>query len=104
MSELNKFYRVEYQQMGIYEAVEKYCPRGDQRRNNKPDGSWLPKVGKDYPGAKSYWTELGFKKYQDSGLMNWHYSVLPEREQIKIIKKNISQAFIYQDEYQVVVV
>jgi len=48
---------------GIFEAVDIDCPRLDPRRNLKPDGSWLPKVGEKYKGAVSYWTPLGLQKY-----------------------------------------
>jgi hypothetical protein len=46
------FYRFLSGERGIYEAVDIDCPKDiDERRKNKPDGSWLPKVGQKYPGA-----------------------------------------------------
>lgn len=71
-----KIYRFVCDDIGIYEAVDKNCSRDDKRRDGKPDGSWLPKVGEKYPGAISFWTEKGLKKYHRSGLRDWHYSVV----------------------------
>jgi len=55
---MNRFYRFEVEtnnsSVGIYEAVDRDCSRDDIRRQKKPDGSWLPKVGMDYPGAISF--------------------------------------------------
>jgi putative hydrolase of the HAD superfamily len=68
-------YRFEANGLGIYAAVERDCPRDDGRRNGKPDGSWLPRVGPKYPGAISLFTETGLAKYWGSGLMHWHASV-----------------------------
>jgi len=98
-----KVYRVEFNHIGIYNAVEKYCPGDDERRKDKPDGSWLPRVGEKYLQAKSFWTEKGFKKYQEFGLMDWHQSVLPKGQKIKTLKIKLSKQILYQDKYQVIV-
>ncbi|MFA6898260.1 MAG: hypothetical protein WC250_02540, partial [Candidatus Paceibacterota bacterium] len=86
-SESEKFYRIVVGDVGVYEAVEKDCPRNDPRRGNKPDGSWLPKKGLDYPGAISYWTEYGLRKYRESGLMSWHASVVNGKTHIITINR-----------------
>lgn len=97
----NKFYRVTCDGIGIYEAVDKYCKKEDERRKNKPDGSWLPKVGVDFPGKVSFWTEKGFKKYQESGLFDWHKSVV--EGEIKIIEINHKpENILYEDDYQII--
>ena len=57
---MNEYYRFVIGEIGIYDKVEKDCPKNDLRRNNKPDGSWLPKVGIDYLGAISFWTNKGW--------------------------------------------
>jgi hypothetical protein len=96
------FYRVTVGGKGIYEAVDRDCPKGDIRRKNKPDGSWLAKVGKKYPGAVSYWTEVGWKKYQDSGLFSWHASVCKSSPVVEKVEE-LSGRVVYQDQLQVLV-
>ena len=94
------FYRFLVHGTGIYEAVEGECPRTDLRRSNKPDGSWLPRVGTKYPGAISFWTEFGLEKYLQSGLQEWHRSVVSQPLTIAYTE-NISIP-LYADEYQVI--
>jgi len=96
------FYRVTVEGKGIYEAVDRYCPENDPRRKNKPDGSWLPKVGMKYPGAISFWTEDGWKKYQESGLFDWHKSVCGIKAEVQRITK-LPGEVVYQDTLQVIV-
>jgi 8-oxo-dGTP diphosphatase len=86
--------------LGIYEAVEHDCPRTDLRRQNKPDGSWLPRVGGQFPGAISFWTNFGLEKYLMSGLQEWHRSVLNQPLSLHLASK-IEQP-IYKDQYQVI--
>lgn len=95
------FYRFLSRQKGIYEIVDRDCPRDDERRQNKPDGSWLPKVGVNYPGAISFWTDFGVKKYIESGLMKWHTSVVKDPVTVVIVK--LPQGVLYKDEYQIIV-
>ena len=95
------FYRVTVEGKGIYEAVDEHCPKDDPRRATKPDGSWLNKVGHKYPGAISFWTEEGYRKYCESGLAAWHASVVEgevETEEFEEPLKNI----LYKDEYQLI--
>jgi hypothetical protein len=80
------FIRLESDGMGIYEAVEKHCPRTDPRRENKPDGSWLPRVGHNYPGAISFWKPAGLEKYSSSGLKEWHAGVVPSVQKHRDLK------------------
>jgi hypothetical protein len=86
--------------VGIYEAVERDCLRNDPRRLNKPDGSWLPKKGLYYPGAVSFWTNFGLKKYFDSGLLEWHISVVKGNAEVVIIDQ--PKEILYEDEYQII--
>jgi hypothetical protein len=95
------FYRIESNGKGIYEAVEKDCPRDDCRRQSKPDGSWLPKVGPQYPNAISFWSENGLKKYVLSGLFDWHRNVVSAPISVRILEH--CDNILYQDEFQVVV-
>ncbi len=97
-----KFYRVKVGDIGIYEAADRDCPKGDPRRVNKPDGGWLPKKGIAFPGAISYWTEHGWKTYQDSGLYEWHKSVVNGEVTIEQINER-PKGVLYEDEYQVIV-
>jgi hypothetical protein len=85
---------------GIYEAVELDCPRNDRRREGKPDGGWLPRVGKKYPGAISFWTEFGLRRYLDSGLQAWHASVAKVPVEVQTVS-NPTQV-LYSDEFQII--
>lgn len=94
------FYRFVSDDLGIYEAVDRDCPRTDGRRQIMPDDSWLNKVGEQFPGAASFWTEAGLKKYLESGIQEWHRSVLKQSPVILIADK--IEAPLYQDAYQVI--
>ena len=98
---MKEYYRFIVGNQGIYEVVEKSCPKNDPRRVNKPDGSWLPKVGMKYPGAISFWTEAGVKKYQQSGLMKWHSSVAQGKVEVIIIQE--PKKVIYRDSNQIII-
>ena len=87
--------------LGIYDAVERDCPRGDPRRFNKPDGSWLAKAGPKYPGAVSYWSEHGLRRYITSGLCAWHARVVDAPVEVTVIEK--PERTLYEDEYQVII-
>lgn len=95
-----KYYRFHCDGIGIYEAVDRDCPRSDVRREIKPDGSWLPRVGEKYPGQISCWTHLGLEKYIGSRLQDWHRAVVnkPVTVQVCELKKSPS----YSDEFQVI--
>ncbi len=97
---MSRYYRFLSGSVGIYEAVQKDCPKEDPRRENKPDGSWLTKKGTDYPGAISFWSEIGLKKYISSGLLAWHTSVVKEEVKILIIEK--PSTILYEDQYQII--
>jgi len=86
--------------VGIYEAVERDCPRTDARRSGKPDGGWLPKIGPKFPGALSFWTALGKAKYEQSGLRDWHESVC--KEPVEILISTQPDKVLYEDDYQVI--
>ncbi len=95
-----KVYRFLCNDIGIYEEVDKQCSRDDKRRNNKPDGSWLPKVGEKYPNSISFWKEAGLEKYSNSGLKDWHYSVVDGLGTLLIAE--MPKDFLYEDEFQVI--
>lgn len=94
------FYRFETGGIGIYEAVDRNCPRDDNRRSEKPDGSWLPKVGAKFPGGISFWTEIGLKQYFSSGLFNWHHQVTPTP--ITVVIADDIKEIAYRDEFQII--
>lgn len=95
-----EYYRFVTNGMGIYEKVTKEVPADDSRRLNKPDGSWLPKEGEKYPGAVSFWKHEGLEKYIDSGLLNWHRSVVKENIEVVVIDRPAE--ILYEDEYQII--
>lgn len=97
----NTYYRVVVDGIGIYEAVDNDCPKDDPRREVKPDGSWLAKKGIDFPGSISYWTAAGFQKYNDSGLFDWHRSVVDGV--IEISTTSRPDDILYEDEYQILI-
>lgn len=97
---MNYLYRFVSGALGIYEAVERDCPRNDVRRHEKPDGSWLRRVGNKYLGAISFWTERGLLRYRDSGLLGWHCSVVIEP--VKVLLAETPCRVFYGDEYQVI--
>ena len=96
-----KLYRFQVGDIGIYEAVDRDCPRDDKRRASKPDGSWLPKIGNNYPGAISFWKEFGRNKYEESGLKTWHKTVV--LGEVQVIERSLEQIeVLYEDEFQVI--
>jgi len=94
------YYRVLSGTRGIYAAIDADCPAGDSRRNTKPDGSWLKKVGNDYLGAVSLWTGAGMRKYIDSGLFAWHVAVVKEDVVVQLVK--LPAEILYEDDLQVI--
>ena len=96
-----EYYRFIVGDKGIYEAVDKDCPKSDERRKQKPDGSWLAKVGMNYPGAISFWTKKGLQKYISSGLLKWHTSVIKGKAEVIII--NEPKKVLYKDENQMII-
>jgi hypothetical protein len=94
------FYRFESDNVGIYEAVNRDCPVDDPKRINKPDGSWLSRVGPQFPGCISFWNEAGLKKYISSGLFYWHSIAV--RAPITIRKNETLTSVTYEDEYQAI--
>lgn len=94
------FFRFLSNDIGVYEAVDKDCPRDDLRRSLKPDGRWLPKVGENYHGAISFWTNNGLKKYMESGLQEWHRSVLTNPLEVLVLDN--PNNILYEDEFQII--
>ncbi len=96
------WYRVTVDGIGIYEAVDRDCPKNHECRKNKPDGSWLPKEGIKHPGAISYWSDFGWQKYNDSGLFDWHKSVV--KGNIEVEKQDEKPTnILHEDRYQIIV-
>jgi len=98
---MGEYYRFIVGKKGIYEKVELDCLKTDLRKKTKPDGSWLTKIGKDYPGAISFWTKEGMMKYVKSGLSNWHASVVEGEVEVIIIKE--PNNILYRDKYQIII-
>src|ERR1700745_3569756 len=95
-----KLYRLCCDDIGIYEVVNKFCPRTDERRKFQPDGEWLQNVGVKYPGAKSFWTELGLRKYIESGMRDWHYSVIEGQAKLVVIEASFN--VLHRDAHQII--
>lgn len=55
-----------------------------------------------WPGAISYWTEFGWKIYNESDLFDWHKSVVSGDVRVEQIDEK-PQSVLYEDEYQVIV-
>ena len=100
MSRSTSYYRFVAGNQGVYEAVERDCPRSDLRRNLKPDGSWLSRVGEKFPGAISFWTEHGLEKYFMSGLQEWHRSVVADP--LFVLTATAIQDSVYEDPFQII--
>lgn len=94
------FYRFVCGNVGIYEAVDRDCPRSDARREGKPDAAWLPKVGPKFLGAISFWTEHGLRQYLRSGLQVWHCSVVDE--DVSIVVAPEIERTLHSDDFQVI--
>jgi ribosomal protein S18 acetylase RimI-like enzyme len=62
----------------------------------------LPRVGKKYEGAVSFWTRHGFEVYQSSGLRQWHESVVTQPAEIILKSEFSSSDVLYHDEFQVI--
>ena len=95
------YFRFESLERGINEAVNEDCTSSDPRRQFKPDGSWLPKVGTQFPGAISFWTQKGLEKYLESGLQEWHRYVVKNPLSISIASQ--FEKVLYEDEFQIIV-
>jgi len=95
-----KYYRFVSDKYGIYAAADRDCPRTDPRRNNKPDGSWLEKAGTKFPGAISFWTEEGLKQYIESGLQEWHASVVKDPVFVQVARD--PGDILYSDPHQII--
>ena len=93
------YYRILSGDTGIYEAVDRDCPKDDPRRSEKPDGYWLAKVGPLFPNAISFWTHEGLHKYIESGLFSWHTSVV--QKGVRVITIETPDQIVYQDPYQI---
>ena len=85
---------------GIYEVVDLFCPKGDARRDQKPDGSWLTKAGPKFPGAISFWTPHGLQKYILSGLQQWHLNVVDQP--VLVIIAHLKREPLYRDDLQII--
>ena len=100
---MTNFYRFVVGGVGIYQAVDRDCPKKpyDRRRDAKPDGSWVPKKGPDFPGAISFWTRKGLDRYISSGLCAWHVSVV--NGEVCVEQTTRPESVLYEDEYQIIV-
>ncbi len=96
-----KYYRFVVSKQGIYEVVYQIDPeRNSPKRANKPDGSWLPRIGENYPGAISFWTEKGLNKYKKTGLMKWHIDFVSQP--VEVLIGVDPQNILYEDDLQVI--
>ena len=99
---VNKYYRLTYNDIGIYEAVRKSVDVGTwQDILKNPKISWLPKPDIYEKNNKSYFTKKGydmFKKNVKPIFINYINFDLVKQESIEKLNN-----IIYEDEYQVII-
>lgn len=85
---------------GVFEAVQRDCPKEDPRWKVAPDESWHTPIGEPFPGCQSWWTEDGMREYVLSGLQDWHRSVVAEPIQVTVAR--INNGAKYTDGVQII--
>ena len=103
----DKYYRVTYENIGIYEAFKKYASREVWINFlNSKDVDWLPnpvKLNKvDSKSFKCYFTQLGYNKFKSSTLPLIE-KVLDKDKIITDIIDIDENKIKYRDKYQIVV-
>lgn len=97
----NRLFRVIVGEHGLYEAATEACPESDDRYGSKPDESWLPQFGEQFATSITFWTEFGLWRYINSGLFDWHKSLVSESISI-LIAETRPDSPEYENEFQVV--
>lgn len=96
------YYRVTYNGIGIYEAFRQSVPQHVWLRFLKSDkASWLPKPPDYTSGYESYFTKLGFSKFEEMTLP--YMSKFLDRKKINIKEYMDIGDIVYQDMFQVIV-
>lgn len=96
----NNYYRVTYEDVGIYEALELNLPKDvykDLLKNK--DISWLPKTNNYKKYKASYFTNLGFSLFNTKSLPLIEEYL--EKDLIKIQTVDKLDNIIYEDKYQI---
>ena len=96
------YYRVTYNGIGIYEAFRQSVPQHVWLRFLKSDkASWLPKPPDYTSGYESYFTKLGFSKFEEMTLP--YMSKFLDRKKINIKEYMDIGDIVYRDMFQVIV-
>lgn len=95
------YYRITYEDVGIYEALELNLPKSTfQKILKNKDISWLPKTPNYASYAASYFTPLGYKLFNEKSLPL--IAKYLDSDLIKVINVIKLNNIIYQDEYQII--
>lgn len=96
------YYRVTYKGIGIYEAFKQLVPERVWIQFLKSKyATWLPKPPDYTSGYESYFTKLGFSKFEDVTLP--YMSKFLDRKKINIKKYMDIGDIVYRDMFQVIV-
>ncbi|WP_052610289.1 cupin domain-containing protein [Bacteriovorax sp. BSW11_IV] len=89
-----RVYRLECNGLDIFQSLVL------NSKSNGPEDSWPPKIENSFNGANVYWTNIGYKKYLQTGLRDSHLSVLDGNFTCTI--GTVEGEILYQNEYQVI--
>lgn len=97
------YYRITYNNQGIYQAFRKKVSFEDWKKILKSDKiNWLPKPPDYAKGFNSYFTQTGYKKFEQ--LVLPIFKKILNEKQIKVERiSSLSGKIKYQDQYQVVI-
>jgi hypothetical protein len=97
------FYRVTYNNEGIYNALKKSVSLDVWKQLLLSDNiNWLPKPPTYCANNKSYFTKLGYEKFKKEALpLICKYL---DKNKIKFEESYIEDTIIYKDKYQVIII
>lgn len=102
MNDKGKYYRITYNNEGIYEALHKKVSINEWKSLLSSDNfTWLPKPKIYSSENKSYFTDKGYNKF-----ISEVYPIILkyfDKDDIKIEEINSLQNIIYKDEYQIII-
>lgn len=98
----DNYYRITYEEVGIYEALELNLPKDTYKKLLADEGiSWLPKTNNYKTYKASFFTSLGFNLFNEKSLPL--ISKYLDSDRIKVINVSKLDNIIYQDEYQIII-
>lgn len=95
------FYRVTYDEKGIYEALKNEITIEEWKKLIASDKfNWLPKPTIYNDNNRSYFTKMGYEKFKEETLpIIGNYL---SRDKIKIEESDNVKKIIYSDQYQII--